>query len=62
MEGIFHVQQRIVFIEILLVFESFIVKVETDVFFVFEAFLLFSEITVNVFVVLLLFQEFSFLA
>jgi hypothetical protein len=61
-EGVFHVQERVIFVEILLVFKDFIVEVEADVFFVLESFLLFSEVAVNVFVVLSFFKEFSFFA
>jgi hypothetical protein len=62
LEGIFHVEKWIVFIEIFLLFECFIIEVEVDVFFVFEMFLFFSKIVVDVFVILSFFKEFSFFA
>jgi hypothetical protein len=62
LEGIFHVEKRIVFIEIFLLFKCFIIEVEVDVFFVFEMFLFFSKIVVDVLVILSFFEEFSFFA
>jgi hypothetical protein len=62
LEGIFHVEKRIVFIEIFLLFECFIIEVEVGVFFVFEMFLFFSKIFVDVLVILSFFKEFSFFA
>lgn len=51
-EGIFHVQEWVVFVEILLVFKGFIIEVETDILFVLESSLFLCEIAVNVFVIL----------
>ena len=62
LEGIFHVEKWIVFIKIFLLFECFIIEVEVDVLIVFEMFLFFSKIIVDVLVILSFFEEFSFFA
>lgn len=61
-EGIFHVEERIIFVKILLIVKGLIVQVKTNIFLVLETSLFIGEIAMNIFVILSFFKKFSFFA